>query len=84
MCDISVAVNLSVDRVSKEVNASVLKTPEEKICTLSGSRGMTRELSLLLFAYDIALVGDMIEILQKMVSEFGRVCERRKVKSKHQ
>lgn len=45
---------------------------------------MTKELSLLLFAYDIALVGDMIEILQKMVSEFGRVCERRKVKSKHQ
>ena len=34
----------------------------------------------ILFAYDTALVADGEEKLQKLVEEFGRVCERRKLR----
>lgn len=33
-----------------------------------------------LFADDIALVADCEEGLQKLITEFGRVCERRKLR----
>ena len=36
--------------------------------------------SQLLFAYDTALVADSTEQLQALVREFGRVCERKKLR----
>ena len=38
------------------------------------------EINLLLFAEDTALVADSEEKLCRLVSEFGRVCERRKLR----
>ena len=41
---------------------------------------MNSEINLLLFADDTALVADSEENLCKLVSEFGRVCKRRKLR----
>ena len=38
------------------------------------------EINQLLFAYDAALVADWEEKLCRLVSEFGRVCERKKLR----
>ena len=45
-----------------------------------GSRGGRFEINQLLFADDTALVADSEEKLGRLVSEFGRVCERRKLR----
>ena len=38
------------------------------------------EINQMLFADDTALVADLDEKLRRLVSEFGRVCERRKLR----
>ena len=46
---------------------------------LSGNAGRF-EIDQLLFADDTALVADLEEKIGRLVSEFGRVCERRKLR----
>ena len=58
--------NVYVDCVVREVNVRVL--------------GKGLEINQLLFADDTALVADSEEKLGRLVSEFGRVCERRKLR----
>ena len=47
---------------------------------LLSANGGRFEINQLLFADDAALVADSEEKLDRLVSEFGRVCERRKFK----
>ena len=47
---------------------------------LLSANGDRFEINQLLFAYDTALVADLEEKLCRLVSEFGRVCERRKLR----
>ena len=47
---------------------------------LLGANGCRFEINQLLFADDIAVVADSEEKLSRLVSEFGRVCERRKLR----
>ena len=61
--------------VVREVNVRVLGKGLE----LLSVNGGCFEINQLLFADDTALVADSEEKLCKLVSEFGRVCERRKL-----
>ena len=65
--------NVYMDGVVREVNVRVLG----KWLELLGANGGRFELNQLLFADDTALVADS-EKLCRLVSEFGRVCERKK------
>ena len=47
---------------------------------LLSANGGRFEINQLLFADDKALVADSEEILCRLVSEFGKVCERRKLR----
>ena len=47
---------------------------------LLSANGGRLEINQLLFADDTALVGDSDEKLCRLVTEFGRVCERRKLR----
>ena len=60
----------------REVNVRVLGKGFE----LLSANGGRFELNQLLFADDRALVADSEEKLCRLVSEFGRVCERRKLR----
>ena len=60
--------------VVREVNVRVLGKGLE----LLSANGGLFEINQLLFADDTALVADSEEKLCRLVSEFGRVCERRK------
>ena len=60
----------------REVNVRVLGNGLE----LLNANGGRFELSLLSFADDTALVADSEEKLCRLVSEFNRVCERRKLR----
>ena len=62
--------------VVKEVNARVMGIGVE----LVGNDGRLWKVNQLLFADDTALVADSEEGLKRIVSEFSRVCERRKLK----
>ena len=62
-----------MDGVDQEVNVRVLGKELEM---LSGKF----EINQLLFADDTALVADSEEKLCRLVSKFGRVCERRKLR----
>ena len=64
--------NVYMDGVVREVNVRVLWKGLE---LLSANGGMF-EINQLLFADDTALVADQ-EKLCRLVSEFGRVCERK-------
>ena len=64
--------NIYVDRVVQEVNVRVLGKGLE-LLSVNGGRF---EINLPLFADDIALVADSEEKLYRLVSEFGKVCER--------
>ena len=59
-----------------EVNVRVLG----KGLKLLSANGGRFEINQLLFADDTALVADSEEKLSRLVSEFGRVCERRKLR----
>ena len=48
-----------------------------ELLSVNGSRF---EIYQLLFAFDTALVADSNEKLCRLVSEFGRICERRKLR----
>ena len=65
-----------MDFVVREVNVRVLGKGLE-LLSVNGGRF---EINQLLFTDDTALVADSKEKLCRMVSEFGRVCERRKLK----
>ena len=60
----------------REVNVRVLGKGLE-LLSVNGGRFKTNQL---LFVDDIALVADSEEKLCRLLSEFGRVCERRKLR----
>ena len=64
--------------VVREVNVRVLGKGSE----LLSANGCRFEINQLLFADDSALVADSEEKLCRLVSEFGRVCKRRKLRVK--
>ena len=68
--------NLFIDGVVREVNASVMGQG----LGLVDERDGIWELNQLLFADDAVFVADSEEKLRRLVTEFGRVCERRKLK----
>ena len=68
--------NVYMDGVVREVNVSVLGKGLEMLSTNGGRF----EVNQLLFAGDTALVADPEKKLYILVSEFGRVCERRKLR----
>ena len=65
-----------MDGVVREVNVRVLGKGLE----LLSANGGWFEINHLLFADDTALVADSGEKLCRLVSEFGRVCQRRKLR----
>ena len=68
--------NVYTDGVVREVNVRVLRKGLE----LLRANGGRYEINQLLFSDDTALVADSEEKLCRLVSEFGRVCERRKLR----
>ena len=70
--------NVYMDGVVREVNASVLG----KGLKLLSENGGWFQINQLLFSDDTALVADSEDKLCRLVSEFGRVCKRRKSKVK--
>ena len=68
--------NVYIDGVVREVNVRVLGKGLEQVI----ANGGRFEKNQLLFADDTTLVSDSEEKLCRLVSEFGRVCERRKVR----
>ena len=67
--------NVHMHEVVREVNVKVL----EKWLELLSANGGRFEINQLLFADDTALVADS-EKLCRLVSEFGRVCKKRKLR----
>ena len=67
---------ICMDGVVREVNVRVLGKGLE----LLSANGGRFEINELLFADDTALLADSEEKLCRFVSEFGRVCERRKLR----
>ena len=67
--------NVYMDGVAREVNVRV----PGKWLQLLSANGSRFEINQLLFADDTALVADSEEKLCRLVNEFGRVCERRKL-----
>ena len=65
-----------MDGVGREVNVRLLGKGLE----LLSANGGRFEINQLLFADDTALVADSEDKLCRLVSEFGRVCERRKLR----
>ena len=65
-----------MDGVVREANVRVLGKGLE----LLSANGGRFEVNQLLFADDTALVADSDEKLGRLVSYFGRVCERRKLR----
>ena len=67
--------NLYIDGVVREVNAQVLG----RGLKLVDGNDNERELNQLLFADDTVVMADSERKLCQSVTEFGRVCERRKL-----
>ena len=65
--------NVYMDGVVRVLNVRVL----EKALELLSANGGGFEINQLLFADDTALVADSWEKLCRLLSEFGRLCERR-------
>ena len=65
-----------MDGVVREVNVRVLRKWLKLLC----ANGGRFDINQLLFADDTTLVADSEEKLCRLVSEFGRVCERRKLR----
>ena len=76
LCGVSWLFNLYMDGVVQEVNVRVLG----KALELLSANGGRCEINRLLFADDTALVADSKEKLCRLASEFGRVCERTKLR----
>ena len=68
--------NVYMDGVVLEVNVRVLGKELEML----SANGGRFEINKLLFAGDTALVADSEEKFDRLVSEFGRVCERKKLR----
>ena len=68
--------NVYMDGAVREMNVRVLGKGLE----LLSANGGRFEINQLLFADDTALVANSEEKLCRLVSEFGRVCERRKLR----
>ena len=68
--------NVYMDGVDRKVNDWVLGQGQELLSANSGRF----EINQLLFADDTALVADSAEKFCRLVSEFGRTCERRKLR----
>ena len=68
--------NVYMDGVVRELNVRVFGKGLE----LLSANGGRFEINQLLFADDTALVADSEEKLCRLVSEFGRVCETRKLR----
>ena len=68
--------NVYMDGVVRDVNVRVLGKGLELLC----ANGGRFEINQLLLADDTALVADSEDKLCRLVSEFGRVCERRKLR----
>ena len=68
--------NAYMDDVVRELNVRVLGKGLE---LLSANDGRF-EINQLLFSVNTALMADSEEMLCRLVSEFGRVCERRKLR----
>ena len=68
--------NIFMDGVVREVDARMLG----RGLRLKNADGSEWSLNQLLFADDTALVADSEETLRQLVEEFGRVCDRRKLK----
>ena len=68
--------NVYMDGVVRKLNVRVLGKGLE----LLSANGGRFEISQLLFADDTALVADSEDKLCRLVSEFGRACERRKLR----
>ena len=68
--------NVHMDGVVCELNVKVLGKGLELLSVNVGRF----EINQLLFADDTALVANSEEMLCRLVSEFGRVCERRKLR----
>ena len=75
MVYMDVHMDVYMDGVVREVNVNVIGKGLE----LLSDNGGRFEINQLLFADDTALVADSDEKLCILVSEFGRVCERRKL-----
>ena len=69
--------NVYMDGVVREVNT---KVGERGLGLIEDIRGQNWVVNQVLFADDTALVADSEEVLQLLVTEFGRVCDRRKLK----
>ena len=67
--------NLYIDRVVREVNARVLG----RVLKLVYGNDNEWELNQLLIVDDTVVVADSERKLGQLVTEFGRVCERRKL-----
>ena len=68
--------NAYMDGVIREVNVRVLGKRLEQL----SANGGKFEINQMLFADDTALVADSEKKLCRLVSEYGRVCERRKLR----
>ena len=68
--------NLHIDEVVREVNARVLGLGLK----LVGANGNEWEMNQLLFADDTVVVADSEKKLRQLVTEFGKVCEKRKLR----
>ena len=68
--------NVYMDGVVREVNVRMLGKELELLSTNGGRF----EINQLLFADDTALVADSGDKLCRLLREFGRVCERRKLR----
>ena len=68
--------NVYIDGVVREMNVRVLGKGQD----LLSANGGRCDINRLLYADDTALVADSEEKLCRLVSEFGRVCERRKLR----
>ena len=69
--------NVFMDGVVREVN---IRVGERGLGLIEGNGEQEWVINQVLFADDTALVADSEEGLQQLVTEFGRVCDRRKLK----
>ena len=71
-------VNVAYEMLVREVNVRVLG----KWLDLLSANGGSFQIKQRLYANDTALVADLEEKLCRLVSEFGRVCKKKKVERK--